>query len=239
MKTLLYIFLFLPTWGLAQSPIITNNDNSLTAVKLFVSSPNTNNSTAIIDAIGGKNITLVGGGVSAVTGISLFGYATIQQGASSYFYTSSSSDFDLGSGDWSVEMWFRWTSVTGYPVLWVIGLQNGVVTNTHGIFGNNSTGRLSYLINGSGATGFNGPTTLNTNTWYWVQLIRSSGTTRLYINAALEGSTINAPTISGSTCRLYTYNAQGNYFNGQIYNLRVSKGIARPVKIPYSSLPTY
>lgn len=189
----------------------------------------TNNSTNIYDGTDRNTISL-SGDTKASTGVTLFGQSTIlQDGTGDLITTSASSDFDLGTADWSVGMYFRWTSTSGYPTLWVIGTQNTSLASTHGLFGNNSTGRISYLIGGSGATGFNGSITCSTGTWRWVLLSRTSGTTRLYIDGVLDGSTTNGPGVSGSSCRLYTYNSAGaSYLTGNISDLIITKGFCLP-----------
>lgn len=199
----------------------------------------TNNSTNIYDATGRNTITL-SGDTKVSTGVTLFGQPTIyQDGTGDLITTSLSADFDLGTSDWSVGTWFRWNNFTGYPVLWIIGSQNGVVANTHGLFGGNSTGKIHYLIGGSGAVGFNGTITCTTGVWRWVLLARQSGTTRLYVDGVLDGSTTNGPGISGNQ-RLYTYNGQSNYFNGNISDLIVTKGFCLPASfIPFMPIQKY
>lgn len=194
---------------------------------------------AIYDASCKNNIETVGG-CSVTNSPTRLGQNSIYStGSTGYIIANPSSNFDLGSGDWTIEGWFRWSSITGYPVLFSLAQDINSTTVYHLISGNNGSGNLSYLINGSGVTGFNTTFAPGINTWFFIMLRRQNGTTQLYANGTLIGSTTNAPTISGSSCRFHTYQNGTTNATVNSYDIRITKGIARPVTTPTAPFPIY
>lgn len=146
-------------------------------------------------------------------------------GASGFFdgtgdYLQATVPGGLGAGDFTIEFW-------SYPL------------STNKTFFNNRTSGtagdgIDILADGRVTTAmsiiiFNG-TTINTNQWSHVALVRSGSTITRYINGVADGSGSNSGNFNGTS-----FNIGGNphpggntgYFNGYIDDFRVTRGVAR------------
>lgn len=104
-------------------------------------------------------------------------------GTNDYIQLDGSIDFAFGSGDFTIDFRFRTTSVgIGFQMLYD-GRPSGGSGAYPTIYLNNST--LKYFAAGSDRISGG---TLSTNTWYRISVIRSSGTTRMYLDAVQIGS---------------------------------------------------
>jgi len=145
---------------------------------------------------------------------------------------ANSSDFDFGSGEFTIEAFFRTTNVSS---------QNGIV-NVWGYSSNrrswilqidNSTaGPVEFVVSTDGTSGTNtlisgGSVALNK--WHHVAAVRTSNTLKLFLDGIEVASTSFSGTIySNSTDPLYIGSVFGatDYMVGQISNVRVIKGTA-------------
>jgi len=149
------------------------------------------------------------------------GYSTYFDGSGDYLEPSSSTNTtNFGTGDFTCEFWY-------YPN--VSGTQQNILDN----FGNaqvaiyrNSSNILNYYIAGDRISS---TTALVAGAWYHVALVRSSGTSKLYINGVQEGSNYSDTTnFSGGS----TYPRIGSSYlntvgvNGYVSDLRIVKGTA-------------
>ena len=128
-------------------------------------------------------------------------------------YVESTSDVDLTSGDFTIDMWIRPNSVTGYHGLW----QSGTGANIYSAYliGN----KVQLTVNGSTII-FQSSTAISTGVWTMLSFEREGNTHRLYINGTLEetGSTPNRPDDG-----LFNIGENGfGDFDGYIDELRVS-----------------
>jgi hypothetical protein len=167
---------------------------------------------------------------SAVTTVAQSPFAG---GGNSYSFSSNinsvitfpaSTDWAVGTGDFTIE-WFgyqtntsqfqRVFSVGNYPTI-KIGVS--IETSTFYYWANNS-----FRYNSAGAT--------TTNTWYHWAVVRSSGTTRVYRDGTLRGSSISdTNNITDSTTNPTIGNtltpATNAAWVGYITNFRWVKGLA-------------
>lgn len=146
-------------------------------------------------------------------------YATAPTG---YLFGAASTTASFGTGNFTVEFWFRWvTTANRQDLFWWKG------TQVAGILWNLTAGNLTYYINGGQ---INAPLTPTVDTWYHIALTRSSGTSRLFINGVQGGSSYADATSYTGTYELYSGRDQGassNWVNGYIDELRITRGVAR------------
>lgn len=171
------------------------------------------------------------GNAQISTAQSKFGGSSLYlDGNGDYLTTSSSSDFDLFGPTTSstVEFWVRFSSLANGP---------HVVT-----FGTSETYRLSIFAasgflkvwtktnSGDFATRIQ-TSTLSVDTWYHVALVNVNGTFSLYLNGALVGSAAVSVVPTGALPLIVGWQNYGgfagDYFNGYVDDLRVTKGVAR------------
>ena len=152
-------------------------------------------------------------------------------GSSDYLQMGSSAALQLGTGDFTVECWAYFTTVGSSG-----GSENVIMdvrpTGTNGAYFNfGLSNQTVYWDNGTGSSPYPlvSPT-ISLNAWVHIAIVRSSGTSRLYINGTSVASVSDSVNYScGSTNRIanLSYFSTGNrQFNGNISNLRIVKGTA-------------
>jgi hypothetical protein len=126
----------------------------------------------------------------------------------------------IGSGDCSIECWVNVSTLSQW----------------HGIIkrgGNNQAGNFQFYVrndteiylNWSGSSAGTAITTsganIQPNTWYWLQVIRSSGTVNIYVNGVSKASFSDSSNISSTT--YYDIGGWTSYYSDAlIRDLRVS-----------------
>ena len=152
---------------------------------------------------------------TAVTGSVVF------DGTGDYLSLATSTDFALGTDDWTVE-WFAYpTSTTQYQRHFY--LEGSSSSNIDGVFADSSG--IAF-----GRTGVWGATAVQhiLNQWNHYALVHDSTNMRLYINGVESlTSTNNFGTDSTKTLNIgYSNSTFGGYFTGNISNFRILKGTA-------------
>jgi len=140
-----------------------------------------------------------------------FGTASLLLDGTDDFVTSD-ENIDLSSGDFTVDMWIRPTSVTGYKGLWQSGTSS--LLNVY-LIGNQVQGTVA-----GSTTLFLSSTRISANVWTMISVEREGNVHRLYINGVLEqsSSTANRP---DNGVFAVGKNGFGD-FNGYIDETRVS-----------------
>ena len=146
-----------------------------------------------------------------------------------YLLSSTSTQFGLGTQDFTVEGWIYRTGTGAFqPMIDFRTLLNDVKLNIWYFFSNSVN-----VYSGSGTTLVNSGFTLALNTWYHIAVTRSSGNIRLFINGTQYGSTYSATVLdfgSSSDVVIGTAgDARGNAgfsMNGNVSNIRITKGTA-------------
>ena len=172
------------------------------------------------------------GGANAITGSTFFGGG----GSSDNHLLVNGADTEFGtSGSFTMEFWMNpigaqvgsgnigLTAITDprtsdssvHPLVWISGGYGGKANDV-----------LYYYAGGSDR--IVGTTVLQRNTWYHVAVVRTGGTTTMYLDGSSEGSfsdsldyAANNGFYIGQRYTSTTYN-----FNGHISNFRLIKGTA-------------
>jgi hypothetical protein len=140
-----------------------------------------------------------------------FGSASLLLDGTDDFVTSD-DNIDLSSGDFTVDMWIRPTSVTGYKGLWQSGTSS--LLNVY-LIGDQVQGTVA-----GSTTLFLSSTRISANVWTMISVEREGSVHRLYINGVLEqsSSTGNRPDDG-----VFAIGKNGfGDFNGYIDELRLS-----------------
>jgi hypothetical protein len=152
-------------------------------------------------------------------------YSTTLVGGSGYFdgndYLTfpSNAALSFGTGDYTVEAWVYFTSVTG-AALQVI-FRSGAGGNNFYLSADDnqlSVGTGSVFISIQG-------TTFVANTWYHVAACRTAGTLRLFSNGVQIGSSVTDSTnfVSTGTAGVGSNEIATQTFSGYMSNVRVNK----------------
>lgn len=166
------------------------------------------------------------------TSQSVFGGASMTSNGTDGIESATSTDWDMGSGDWTLEFWFRGITLTGggggaaflackgnsgfYPYVVYI-----------------SSGTLQLACSNNGTTygvAFGGGS-ISANTWYFAAAVRSGTTFSLYLDANRLGTGTMSGALTTNSGDLAIANdgsgAATNRFNGYIDEFRLTKGVAR------------
>jgi len=181
-------------------------------------------------------------GAQVVTNISKFG------GSSAFFNgtggfldipAASSKDSAFGTGDFTVEMWLYFNSVSGSPT--IITFNN--FGSGDGFFLNVESSAIGVRADGS--TPIRASTTVTTGVWYHVAVTRSSGTLRLFQDGVNVGSTTWTTNCTAGLLRIgQPKDTTGATYalSGYMDDLRVTKGYARYTSNftpPTQAFPTF
>ena len=164
-----------------------------------------------------------------------------------YFDTATSSDLDIGTGDFTIEFWVNFDDVNS-SLECILETRSGGGATSDGIMlarwhTNTHENKVSVYMNGflceeKGSTP-NGQ-------WNHFAVVRSSGTTSLYKNGTFEDSFSDSNNWSNTSwnigCLANEEGTHGNAMHGSISNFRFVKGTAvytsafRPTTEPLTNI---
>lgn len=129
----------------------------------------------------------------------------------------------LGGGDFTVEMWL-------YPTLTYSGTYAGILESRTG---GNGGGLIYFGYNGTANTigwyentSYLVTTTVTQNAWQHVAVVRVSGVLRIYINGVSSSSAANTTSLT-VPFKFVGKSWDNYYFNGYMFDLRITSGIGR------------
>jgi hypothetical protein len=150
---------------------------------------------------------------------------------------ASSPNIAFGTGDFTVEFWLNSNNVASANQRGVIqtsdtsgGLKAGYTTGIAIYQGGNATGgALNGGITANVAGTFLGSSSavITTSTWYHIALVRSSGTSTIYVNGTSVGSATTTGNCSGQFVCVGGYYDTTYLYDGYLDDLRITKGFAR------------
>ena len=138
-------------------------------------------------------------------------------GASNYLTVASNAAFSFGTGDFTIEFWLFPTA--SFSTTRIMSTYTGGIA----IYPNNS-GNILVDVYGV-TTRVTTTSTVSINTWTHIAVVRSSGTTTVYLNGVSGGSGADATSYTNSGLYIGTDNGTNSY-TGYISNFRIVKGTA-------------
>lgn len=212
----------------------------------------TNGSTTVAD-VTGKSVTATNGAaISTAQYPSLTGKSSslLLDGTNDYCSIPDSTDWDMGTGDFTIRFWCHPTS-SGSDREIIAQRKSG---ETHFWFIRHTTaGKVRvYATTGTVVTDVTSTATLTNNVWQLVEIVRTSGSVKISI-AGTFGTTVTTDDSgswpSTSTSLLYigigdNTLAAGNFFAGYLSEIEIYKGVAlhttdfTPATVPFSSSTT-
>lgn len=148
-------------------------------------------------------------------------------GTTGYISTPSSSAFNFGTNNFTIEFWINITSI-GSTNDHIISKSNNPRTQGWGLdcSGGNDSGWDFWMGNDSrGQVFFNAP--IPNKTWTYITIERLSGTIYLYINGNLTNSSAGFNANYNTTDPVWIGRQQNQYLNAFIDEFRISNGVAR------------
>lgn len=138
----------------------------------------------------------------------------IKLASSDYLTVADSADWDFGTGDFTLEGWYRFSDVSGNNILYT---RNG--TNDFRFVYIGSLSQLEWSIEGTSVPV--GSITLVNNRWYHLAMVRSSGNVSMYIDGVSIGTTANSGNIQGTDIVYMGYSTSDG-FKGWAREMRIS-----------------
>ena len=205
--------------------------NAVTNTQFLLNPPNTSVNNILDTSTNAATITKVGTVTSSPqTPLTLDGFYNYSfNGTADYLTVASNAGFALGTGDFTVECWIHPTAWTNNNGTFIDFRQVGAASQVKPrLF--LVSGTLAYMVSNANQI----TTTLaSLNTWYHIALVRSSGSTKLYVNGVQAGSTYTDANDYGSVAQDMVIGQVGDsrafatgYFTGYISNLRIVNGTA-------------
>jgi len=143
----------------------------------------------------------------------------------------SSTDWDFGSGDFTIECWVKGTMTTDSGI---INRSNGGATDGNSawiLYWYNSSSKARLWFGLTENTGWDasveGTTQINDGHWHHIAVTREGNNLKAWTDGILEGTTAFSGTIPTSTRVLeIASHDTGSYLDAEISNVRVVKGTA-------------
>ena len=184
-----------------------------------------------------RNATVTFAGTAQLsTGQSKFGGSSLLLDGNSDYLTISDSYWAsaINSGDFTIECWVRYTSLSGnQELVGNRGNSGGDSSNGWALRKKTSSnniilywyegGEFNYLNHTQGSQ-----TALSADTWYHVAVTRSGNTWKLFLNGTAEDTVTDSGTIvTSNENRLFIGHFDSLYTSGYIDDLRITVGQAR------------
>ena len=180
--------------------------------------------TKIITAYGNAQID---------TAQKVFGTASgFFDGNGDYIDTPDSEDFNVGSGDFTVDFWFRRTTASSATQYLCGQVDSALSVGSRSILFYFTGANKLFAIVRSVSGDYKYVETIfapSTSVWYHAAFVRYGNTLSLYLNGSLQGSmAITVEVVSSSSkWAIGRAGEYPSYFDGYIDEFRFSKGIAR------------
>ena len=192
-----------------------------------------NNSTTFTD-LKGKTVTPVGNAKISTTQSKFGGASAYFDGNGDYLSIPHSADFDLSSGDFTIETWLN-CQTNNSDYMSIYSKRASVSVNSPiGIF--IAPNRYLYvaIINNSNSTILNylHNTQFNIGEFYHIAVVRNSNSFKIFINGVQVYSNTSSATLLYNTNNVEiggqsVTNEYLRWFNGYLDDLRITKGVAR------------
>tara|TARA_S200000501_G_scaffold259907_1_gene243779 strand:+ start:31 stop:2814 length:2784 start_codon:yes stop_codon:yes gene_type:complete len=173
-------------------------------------------------------------GTNAATTLQNFGLAFAVSGSlyldgtGDYVTPTPHADFNLGTGDFTIETWV-WPIAVGGGVFHISGTAGGFTTSTTNTLGLGiSSGTNKWKLYAGGSTADLGGSlhTPAMNAWYHIAVVRASGTTKMYVNGVEAESRSDTTNYNFNNLVIGGYYSTSYTWNGYLSNFRIVKGTA-------------
>jgi len=208
-------------------------DTNFDKVELLLPFDGANDATSTTDESDSNHTVTFNGSADISTAQSKFGGSSLYLpgGGSDWINIAGSSDFNFGTGDFTIELWMYRTHTSQGFVFETRGGED--TTSTDGIsfyLGGGGNDEIRVAINRSDVIDINQDHQTN-DQWQHFAIVREGSTLTLYIDGTARGSGSNSTDFNRTRpIRIGNFHgsSSGGYgFQGYIDDLRVTKGLAR------------
>lgn len=222
--------------GTSYNFAAASGDPNFSSVSLLLPFDGSDGSTTFTDESNNGFSVTAGGNAQLDTAQSKWGGASlVLDGSGDYISIADNAAFDFGTGDFTVEFWLRWNSLSGFQTIYDHGY-----TGSGALLLQTGSNTGQFIVYASGTPIMTESDALGTGVWGFYQLVRSGTTITLYRDGVSKASTTNS-TNFGSTSNLCFGARLGtgsNNFNGWVDDIRITKSVARSNSVPTAAFPT-
>jgi len=208
-------------------------DTNFDKVELLLPFNGANDATSTTDESDNNHTVSFNGSADISTAQSKFGGSSlyIGGGSSNWVNIAGSTDFDFGTGDFTIECWIYRTSTAYGFVFETRGGEDTTSTDGIGLYmGSGGNNEIGVAVNRSNVILINQDHQTN-DQWQHFAVVREGSTMTLYIDGTARGTGSNSTDFNRSRpFRLGNFHgsSSGGYgFPGYIDDFRVTKGLAR------------
>ena len=214
--------------NVATAGVRTDTSSSSLVLALPLVGTNVDVSNQINSGSTTKVMTNVGNAAASSDTSNFYGGSFEFDGTGDGISCPDNTDFEFGSGDFTVECWVKQDDTSGFDVY--VGKYGGSGDGEF-IVGKNGNTPCFYWQDAGGnaninATNFTG----NTSGWYHMACVRDGDVFTMYINGICENSTTDATTIKTTSNKLtigIENDSSSSPFDGYIQDVRIYKGAAK------------
>ena len=164
-------------------------------------------------------ITFAGNAQLSTASFKFGGSSLLLDGTGDYVNIASSTEFGWGTGAFTLEFWVNPGSGAISGTTTLLDQRENATEVAARVY--LEAAQVRYNVNGSDLV-TSGATTLNNATWYHIAIVRSSTTTKIYINGAEAGTGTDSSNFAAKPVRIgMDYNG-ANGFEGYIDEVRLS-----------------
>jgi hypothetical protein len=181
--------------------------------------------TPIDSSVNPKPLTIVG--TSQNTDDKKIGTSSRSFAQSNSYINTNHSDLALGTGNFTIESWVKYSVVSSNSGWFQIGASAllGSSSNAGPVNMKRQNG-IKGQVEGINFADID-TTFTPINIWHHLALTRSGNTFTIWVNGVARSTLIRAYNITGTFWAIGAFNSSSNCWNGLIDSFRITKGIAR------------
>ena len=212
----------------------TVGDSNFDKVELLLPFDGANDATSTTDESDSNHTVTFNGSADISTAQSKFGGSSlyIGGGSSNWVNIAGSTDFDFGTGDFTIECWIYRNGTSYGFVFETRGGEDTTGTDGIGLYmGSGGNDEIGVAVNRSNVILINQDHQTN-DQWQHFAVVREGSTMTLYIDGTARGTGSNSTDFNRTRPirigNLHNASSDGGYgFPGYIDDFRVTKGLAR------------
>ncbi len=202
----------------------TNNTNALdiTGTELLLQGDGADAATTFTDSSPVGRTMTANGNVQIDTAQSKFGGSSILfDGTGDYLSVADNGDFDFGTGNFTIDVWVRFTDSTGSHTI-LSGLDSGDL-----MFAKDTDGSLRWGRSLVAWDTITPDLTWTNGVWYHLAVTRSGNSVRIFRDGVLIDTETETQSYNVTTTFAVGQREGTHFFNGHMDQLRIDKGTAR------------